>query len=69
MAALQGFLMTYKIRPYQAVNAANDWVESEREARLKKQQAAQAQEDAPASTAASTGAVAATTNEDGVKPS
>lgn len=69
MAALQGFLMTYKIRPYQAVDAANDWVESEREARLKKQQAAQAQEDAPASTAASTGAVAATTNEDGVKPS
>jgi chaperone BCS1 len=68
MAALQGFLMTYKIRPYQAVDAANDWVESEREARLKKQQAAQAQEDAPASTA-STGAVAATTNEDGVKPS
>jgi hypothetical protein len=28
--------MTYKIRPYEAVNAAKEWVESEREARLKK---------------------------------
>ncbi|KAJ7043743.1 P-loop containing nucleoside triphosphate hydrolase protein [Mycena alexandri] len=42
MAALQGFLMTYKIRPYEAVNAAKDWVESEREARLKKAQQTQA---------------------------
>ncbi|KAJ7031905.1 P-loop containing nucleoside triphosphate hydrolase protein [Mycena alexandri] len=35
MAALQGFLMGYKIRPYEAVDAAKRWVESEREARLK----------------------------------
>ncbi|KAJ7309949.1 hypothetical protein DFH08DRAFT_974552 [Mycena albidolilacea] len=55
MAALQGFLMTYKIRPYEAVNAAKDWVESEREARLKEAQAVAA--PAPSSTqpAATTG--------------
>ncbi|KAJ7752898.1 P-loop containing nucleoside triphosphate hydrolase protein [Mycena metata] len=35
MAALQGFLMGYKIRPYEAVDAAEGWVESERQARLK----------------------------------
>ncbi|KAJ7091466.1 P-loop containing nucleoside triphosphate hydrolase protein, partial [Mycena belliarum] len=46
MAALQGFLMTYKIRPYEAVNAAPGWVQSEREARLKKE--GQAQERAAA---------------------
>ncbi|KAJ7648733.1 P-loop containing nucleoside triphosphate hydrolase protein [Mycena polygramma] len=34
MAALQGFLMGYKIRPYEAVLAAGKWVKSEREARL-----------------------------------
>ncbi|KAJ7097167.1 P-loop containing nucleoside triphosphate hydrolase protein [Mycena belliarum] len=33
MAALQGFLMTYKIRPGEAVGAARGWVESERAAR------------------------------------
>ncbi|KAJ7917521.1 BCS1 N terminal-domain-containing protein [Mycena leptocephala] len=38
MAALQGFLMTYKIRPYEAVNAAKDWAQ------------AQAQKAVPAST-------------------
>ncbi|KAF8216635.1 P-loop containing nucleoside triphosphate hydrolase protein [Mycena galopus ATCC 62051] len=61
MAALQGFLMTYKIRPYQAVDAAKEWVESEREARLKKQQA-----QAPASAAGSTD-VAATPATDEAK--
>ncbi|KAJ7105454.1 P-loop containing nucleoside triphosphate hydrolase protein [Mycena crocata] len=60
MAALQGFLMTYKIRPYEAVNAAKEWVESEREARLKKAQQAQTQ-------VAATETVAATTDE--AKPS
>ncbi|KAJ7166819.1 P-loop containing nucleoside triphosphate hydrolase protein [Mycena filopes] len=35
MAALQGFLMGYKVRPYEAVDAAPGWVESEREARAK----------------------------------
>ncbi|KAJ6478125.1 P-loop containing nucleoside triphosphate hydrolase protein [Mycena vitilis] len=39
MAALQGFLMGYKIRPYEAVVAAGKWVESEREARLRLKQA------------------------------
>jgi chaperone BCS1 len=66
MAALQGFLMTYKIRPYEAVNAAKDWVESEREAKLKKQAQAQAQAQAqkavPASTSGSTEAVPASTS-------
>ncbi|KAF7370500.1 Mitochondrial chaperone BCS1 [Mycena sanguinolenta] len=38
MAALQGYLMTYKTRPFHAVDAAKEWVESEREARLKKEQ-------------------------------
>ncbi|KAJ6581642.1 P-loop containing nucleoside triphosphate hydrolase protein [Mycena capillaripes] len=67
MAALQGFLMTYKIRPHQAVNAAKEWVESEREARLKKQQSqAQAQAAAPASTSAE---VTAATTTDEVKSS
>ncbi|KAJ7504274.1 P-loop containing nucleoside triphosphate hydrolase protein [Mycena galericulata] len=60
MAALQGFLMTYKIRPYQAVEAAKDWVESEREARLKKAQQSQGQPTAAPSTA---------TTVDEVKPS
>ncbi|KAJ7654493.1 P-loop containing nucleoside triphosphate hydrolase protein [Mycena polygramma] len=61
MAALQGYLMTYKIRPYEAVNAAKDWVESEREARLKKQQQSQTQTQkaVPASTSESTAEVAA----------
>ncbi|KAJ7696544.1 P-loop containing nucleoside triphosphate hydrolase protein [Mycena rosella] len=58
MAALQGFLMTYKIRPYEAVNAAREWVESEREARLKKAQQGQTQ----AAPAAAEPAVAAETN-------
>ncbi|KAJ6582396.1 P-loop containing nucleoside triphosphate hydrolase protein [Mycena capillaripes] len=40
MAALQGFLMGYKIRPFEAVAAAQRWVESEREARLKQARAA-----------------------------
>ncbi|KAJ7103905.1 BCS1 N terminal-domain-containing protein [Mycena epipterygia] len=31
MAALQGYLMTHKIRPFEAVDAAREWVESERE--------------------------------------
>jgi chaperone BCS1 len=62
MAALQGFLMTYKIRPYEAVNAAKDWVESEREAKLKKQAQAQAQKAVPASTSGSTEAVPASTS-------
>ncbi|KAJ6498338.1 mitochondrial chaperone bcs1 [Mycena vulgaris] len=71
MAALQGFLMTYKIRPYAAVDAAKEWVESEREARLKKAQQAQTQV-VPAATAepavpAPTAEPAAVTDE--VKPS
>ncbi|KAJ7117851.1 P-loop containing nucleoside triphosphate hydrolase protein [Mycena epipterygia] len=65
MAALQGFLMTYKIRPNEAVNAAKDWVESEREARLKKAQQAQKQAAIPAATVEPV--LAATTDE--VKPS
>ncbi|KAF7356490.1 hypothetical protein MVEN_00982100 [Mycena venus] len=51
MAALQGYLMSHKIRPHLAVSGAKDWVESEREARLKKQQA-QAQTQTPAPTTA-----------------
>ncbi|KAJ7224142.1 P-loop containing nucleoside triphosphate hydrolase protein [Mycena pura] len=43
MASLQGHLMTHKIRPYEAVNSARAWVESEREARLKREQAKQGQ--------------------------
>ncbi|KAJ7673227.1 P-loop containing nucleoside triphosphate hydrolase protein [Mycena polygramma] len=39
MAALQGFLMGYKIRPYEAVVAAGKWVKSERVARLRLKQA------------------------------
>ncbi|KAJ7331339.1 P-loop containing nucleoside triphosphate hydrolase protein [Mycena albidolilacea] len=35
MAALQGFLMGFKIRPHEAVVAVKDWVQSERETRLK----------------------------------
>ncbi|KAJ7603415.1 BCS1 N terminal-domain-containing protein [Roridomyces roridus] len=50
MAALQGYLMTYKVRPYEAVNAVKDWVESEREARLKKAQAAAADSQTAPST-------------------
>ncbi|KAJ7698037.1 P-loop containing nucleoside triphosphate hydrolase protein [Mycena rosella] len=33
MAALQGFLMTHKVRPQEAVRMAAEWVESERAAR------------------------------------
>ncbi|KAJ7623123.1 hypothetical protein FB45DRAFT_924652 [Roridomyces roridus] len=50
MAALQGYLMTYKVRPYEAVNAVKDWVESEREAQLKKVQAAAADSQTAPST-------------------
>ncbi|KAJ7180769.1 P-loop containing nucleoside triphosphate hydrolase protein [Mycena filopes] len=63
MAALQGFLMTYKIRPHEAVNAAREWVESEREARAKKAQQAQG---GAAGTSSSSEAVAAPVEE--VKP-
>ncbi|CAK5267750.1 unnamed protein product [Mycena citricolor] len=35
MAALQGYLMTHKIRPHQAVQDAAAWVNSEREAKAK----------------------------------
>jgi len=67
MAALQGYLMTYKIRPYLAVDAAKEWVESEREARKKAQQA-----PAPAPVAVTAEAVAVSSMEataDEVKPS
>ncbi|KAK7025195.1 mitochondrial chaperone BCS1 [Favolaschia claudopus] len=49
MAALQGYLMTHKIRPHHAVTEAKAWVETERAARLRKQQ--QAQQQAAASSA------------------
>nr|GAT47258.1 mitochondrial chaperone BCS1 [Mycena chlorophos] len=39
MAALQGYLMTHKIRPYEAVRAAKEWVASEREAKVKRERA------------------------------
>ncbi|KAF7309891.1 Mitochondrial chaperone BCS1 [Mycena indigotica] len=39
MASLQGYLMTYKIRPFEAVRAAHDWVKSERESRAKRERA------------------------------
>ncbi|KAJ7446794.1 P-loop containing nucleoside triphosphate hydrolase protein [Mycena latifolia] len=70
MAALQGFLMTYKIRPYEAVNAAKDWVESEREARLRKSQQGQAHAQAavPASASTTDGEAAPAAVEE-VKPS
>ncbi|KAJ7781990.1 P-loop containing nucleoside triphosphate hydrolase protein [Mycena maculata] len=68
MAALQGFLMTYKIRPYEAVNAAKDWVESEREARAKKAQQ-QAQAAVPAVPAETAAAAAPVTAVEEVKPS
>ncbi|KAJ6518922.1 P-loop containing nucleoside triphosphate hydrolase protein [Mycena sanguinolenta] len=47
MAALQGYLMTYKTRPFHAVDAAKEWVESERAARLQKQQQEQGKAAAP----------------------
>jgi len=37
MASLQGYLMTYKIRPYEAVKEVSAWVERERAERLEKQ--------------------------------
>ena len=41
MASLQGYLMAYKIRPYDAVSEAPDWVEKERaEIAMKKAQSA-----------------------------
>ncbi|KAJ7736207.1 P-loop containing nucleoside triphosphate hydrolase protein [Mycena maculata] len=36
MAALQGFLMMHKSRPFEAVSVAGRWVETEREVRAKK---------------------------------
>ncbi|KAJ7182706.1 P-loop containing nucleoside triphosphate hydrolase protein [Mycena crocata] len=37
MASLQGFLMAYKIRPFEAVAEAKEWVEKERSAKLAKE--------------------------------
>ncbi|KAJ7066519.1 P-loop containing nucleoside triphosphate hydrolase protein [Mycena amicta] len=50
MAALQGYLMTYKIRPHEAVRAAKEWVVSERAAKTKRErvQAARAKAEAEA---------------------
>jgi chaperone BCS1 len=40
MASLQGYLMTYKTRPYEAVKDATAWVEKERADKIEKQNAA-----------------------------
>nr|GAT45760.1 predicted protein [Mycena chlorophos] len=40
MASLQGYLMTYKIRPQEAASSVKKWVESEREAKTKREDGA-----------------------------
>jgi len=42
MAALQGYLMTYKVRPYEAVKDAPAWIEKERAAKAAKEAKAKA---------------------------
>ncbi|KAF7308429.1 Mitochondrial chaperone BCS1 [Mycena chlorophos] len=56
MAALQGYLMTHKIRPYEAVRAAKEWVASEREAKAKRERAQAAKVLAEAEAAAAAAA-------------
>jgi len=46
MAALQGYLMTYKVRPYEAVKDAPVWIENERTARASKEMRAKAAAEA-----------------------
>ncbi|KAF8645067.1 hypothetical protein AX16_008125 [Volvariella volvacea WC 439] len=46
MASLQGYLMTYKTRPYDAVKNVVDWLEKEREEKKKRDAAAKKKEEA-----------------------
>ncbi|KAF7309874.1 Mitochondrial chaperone BCS1 [Mycena indigotica] len=55
MASLQGYLMTYKIRPYEAVRSVKEWVADEREARAKREKAQAAKIKSEAEAAVKTG--------------